>query len=292
MATNPASKFFAQPPSPVGFPKLWAQLSLSVRRFGYLLRQIVVPFELQPREIEAFPDSPADEAVKDPLVKECQWIFDQAEQRRNALEQKAQSTFSLMVFLVPLLTSVFLYIISKTTSGCMRITVLSLVVLAACFLVLGFLSAIRAVSVKTNQTLSLGAVLESDGSFKMYKESIHAKGLLYCASMNTAMNDHLAEFVRGAHTMTATALLLLLVACIPEALATLHAIPDAATQVRMAAPIEVFARAPLTTSTCSFSPQEQARIQALERRIASLEDSQSLRDRKKALNGHAKPNPR
>lgn len=65
-------------------------------------------FEVQPRDIADFPDSPSDANVSDSLVKECQWIFDQAKQRRNALEQKAQSTFSLMVFLVPLLTSVFL----------------------------------------------------------------------------------------------------------------------------------------------------------------------------------------
>ncbi|MBS1822254.1 MAG: hypothetical protein JST61_09805 [Acidobacteria bacterium] len=279
MATNPRSKFFAQPPSHIGLKKLWAHFVLFVKRFGYLLWQILMPFEVQPRDIADFPDSPSDANVGDSLVKECQWIFDQAEQRRNALEQKAQSTFSLMVFLVPLLTSAFLYIISKTASGTTRWTVLCLVCAAGCFLLLGFISAIRAVGVKTNQTLSLDAVLEDDGSFKTYKEAVHAKGLLHCASMNTAMNDHLAQFVRGAHAMTATALLLLLAASVPEALATMRPAPDTATQVKVIAPVEVFTRAPSGTSTSSPDSQEQLRIKAIEARVAALE-------RTRSKNGH------
>lgn len=150
---------------------------------------------------------------------------------------------------------------------------------AGCFLLLGFISAIRAVGVKTNQTLSLGAVLENDGSFKTYKEAVHAKGLLQCASMNTAMNDHLAQFVRGAHAMTATALLLLLAASVPEALATMRPAPDIVTQVKVIAPVEVFTRVPSEPASSSPDSQEQLRIKALEMRVATLE-------RARSKNGH------
>src|SRR5258708_24716972 len=62
-----------------------------------------------------------------------------------------------MVFLVPLLTSVFVYI-GKTASGRLRVTILVLVCAAGLFILLGFISAIRAVGVKASQTLSLSSV--------------------------------------------------------------------------------------------------------------------------------------
>jgi hypothetical protein len=97
-----------------------------------------------------------------------------------------------------------------------------LVGLSAVCLLLGFISAIRAVGVKENQTLFLDSVLTEDGQFRKYSEAFRARGLLYCASMNTAMNDHIAQFVKGAHILTAIAVLVLLAAAIPTSLVFLR----------------------------------------------------------------------
>jgi len=47
-------------------------------------------------------------------------------------------------------------------------------------------------------------------------ESVRARQwLLYCAAMNEAMNDHIAQFVKGTHILTAAAVIALVVAAIP-----------------------------------------------------------------------------
>ena len=57
--------------------------------------------------------------------------------------------------------------------------------------------------------LYIEAVLDNQGRMMEYKKRKHALGLLYCASMNTSTNDHMAQFVRGAHTLMVFAVLLL-----------------------------------------------------------------------------------
>jgi hypothetical protein len=56
--------------------------------------------------------------------------------------------------------------------------------------------------------------------------------------MNTAMNDHLAQFVKGAHTMTAAAVLVLLAAAIPTNAVFLK-LPSSPVQTRIVGPVTV-----------------------------------------------------
>jgi len=155
--------------------------------------------------------------VSEPHVKQCQWIFDQAVARRNHLEQKAQATFGLMLFLVPLLAALFVFVISKssTSHASLRLSALAISIVSSIFLVLGFLSATRAIKVRAFETLYLQSVIDESGRFKEYSAGDHARGLLYCASMNEAMNDHTAQFVKGAHIMTAAAVITAALAAIP-----------------------------------------------------------------------------
>ncbi|MGB2791882.1 MAG: hypothetical protein WBD94_04055 [Candidatus Acidiferrales bacterium] len=155
------SQFIAKPPQPVKWDwnSITKHLRQMFRRIGYIVWQIVVPFNPRPEDIAPLPDPDATREVTESHVEQCQWIFDQAEDRRVHLEQKAQSTFGLMVFLVPLLTSLFVFIISKGTTSSTLIFTLVLVGVSAVCLLLGFISAIRAVGVKENQTLFLDSVL-------------------------------------------------------------------------------------------------------------------------------------
>jgi len=224
------SQFIAKPPQPVKWDwnSITRHLRQMFRRIGYIVWQIVVPFNPRPEDIAPLPDPDATREVTESHVEQCQWIFDQAEDRRVHLEQKAQSTFGLMVFLVPLLASLFVFIISKGTTSSTLIFTLVLVGVSAVCLLLGFISAIRAVGVKENQTLFLDSVLDEDGQFRKYSDAFRARGLLYCASMNTAMNDHIAQFVKGAHILTAAAVLVLLVAAVPTSVVFLRLSPSPA----------------------------------------------------------------
>lgn len=232
------SQFVAKPPSHIGwrsFPKHFKHLWQSVK---YILWQIVVPFNPRPDEIEPFPEPDPEIAVAESHVKQCQWIFDQAETRRANLEQKAQSTFALMLFLVPLLASFFVFVIGKGTTSTTLALTLVLTTLSAVFLLLAFVSAVRAVAVKGGETLFLNSVIHESGQFRKYSEGFHARGLLYCASMNTAMNDHIAQFVKGAHVLSAASVLLLLVAAIPTSSVFLR-LPAPPTQTQIVGPVSL-----------------------------------------------------
>lgn len=229
--------FKAKPPSPVEWRSIPKHANHILRSLGYILWQIVVPFKSRPEEIAEFPDPDPAIAVSDSHVKQCQWIFDQAEQRRSHLEQKAQSTFSLMLFLVPLLASLVVFVIGKGTTSKTFAFTLTLAIVSSIFLILAFIAAVRAIAVKGGETLFLDAVIDASGQFKKYSEAYHARGLLYCASMNTAMNDHIAQFVKGAHILSAAAVLTLLVAAIPSI--ELFTVPTSPVQTEIVGPVSI-----------------------------------------------------
>jgi hypothetical protein len=185
----------------------------------WIVWQAITPFNLRPEEPQTLPDSAIE--PDETQVAQCQSIFDQAESRRTHLEQKAQWTFALIVFLVPLLASIFVFLLRDTTANAASRTLsIAFLSVSAGLLLLGFISAVRAVSVQAREMLFLAAVVDpKDGQFRKYNKSFHARGLLYCAAMNTAMNDHIAQFVKGAHILTVAAVIVLPAAAIPAGMA-------------------------------------------------------------------------
>ncbi len=231
-------QFIAKPPQAVKWRALPQHLTLTFRRLGRILWQIVVPFNYRPEEIDQFPEPHPALKVTEQHVKQCQWIFDQAEARRVQLEQKAQSTFALMVFLVPLIASLFVFILSRASASGVLPYMLISAGISVIFLLLAFIAAIRAVGVKETQSLFLSSVIHEGGQFRQYNEAFHAYGLIYCASMNTAMNDHIAQFVKGAHILTAAALLGLLTTSVPAAVTLVHS-PAAPAQTAVVGTVAV-----------------------------------------------------
>ena len=265
------NRFFAEPPKAVGWRSSPRHLFHLVKSIAIQVWQVFVPFEAEPETIPDFPEITQGINNGEATVKQCQWIFDQAEQRRNQLEQKAQSTFSLMVFLVPILSSVFIYVVSKAKTGFFREVVIGLIFLAGLFVLLGFISAIRAIGVKSNQTLSLDLVIDSNGAFLPYDEVRHAKGLLYCASINTAKNDHLAQFVRGTHSMTAIAVLFVILAAIPSSFTVATQTDDIA-RTTIVGTVVVSPASPQSNQvTQDENAKLSERIRVLESRVALIE---------------------
>jgi hypothetical protein len=232
-------RFIAEPPRSIKPGSLTKHLSQMFLRVRLIVWQILAPFHSRPEEIDPFPEPTAE--VTDSHVEQCQWMFDQAEKRRLHLEQKAQSTFGLMVFLVPLLASLFVFIISRASATgpmWLKVAIIALLIVSTGLLLLGFISAVRAVSVKAFETLFLDSVIDKNGQFREYKRAFRARGLLYCAAMNEAMNDHLAQFVKGAHFLTAAAVSALVIAAVPTSFmfSNLTASP---TQTKIVGPMDV-----------------------------------------------------
>jgi len=231
-------RFIADPPQPISWPSRGRHFRHLVACFGWIVWQIVTPFKSRPEEIEGFPDSAAK--VTEPQLKQCQWIFDQAAARRVHLEQKAQSTFGLMLFLVPLLASLFVFVTSKSPSShaTVRLVTLLLAGISAIFLFLGFIAASRAIGVKALETLFLNSVIDDTGQFRDYTEAFHARGLLYCAAMNEGLNDHIAQFVKGAHVLTAAAVIAIILAAVPASY-VFSGLPASQAETRIAGPVNI-----------------------------------------------------
>jgi hypothetical protein len=229
------SQFTAKPPLPAwkgSYGGLKNHAGRLLRSFGWILWQTIIPFNYRPEEPQTLPESTGE--IEDAQIDLCQAIFDQAETRRTHLEQKAQWTFALIVFLVPLLASIFIFLFRDApadTTG--RILAVAFVFISGGLLLLGFISVVRAISVQARETLFLPALIDPQtGQFRSYSKSFQARGLLYCAAMNTAMNDHIAQFVRGAHILTAGAVITLLAAAVPAGIAfSNHASSPARTTV-------------------------------------------------------------
>ena len=210
------SRFIADPPLPITLGSLAKHLRRMLVSFGWIVWHVITPFKSQPESVDELPE-PAVK-VTESQVKQCQWIFDQAAGRLVHLEQKAQSTFGLMLFLVPLMSSLFVFVISKPpgSHASLRVIAIAIIGLSAVLLFLGFIAAVRGISVKAIETLFVHSVLDDAGQFREYKEEFHARGLLYCAAMNEAMNDLIAQFVKGAHVLTAASVIAFVVAAVPS----------------------------------------------------------------------------
>jgi hypothetical protein len=208
----------ARPPLVLGRGKNKSLKNQLKRIAGGLWRvfwQAFVPFNPQPEPPED-PPRPRFE-IPEAQLEQCKKIFDEVETSRNFLEGKARSTFSVVTFLAPLVATFFVFIFGRTTPGTIgRMVAIAFAGVSFVSLLLGFLSIARAVSVQPREILSLGAILDfGTGAFRSYNKALHARGLLYCASVNQAMNDHIAQFVKGAHILTAISVVALVAAALP-----------------------------------------------------------------------------
>lgn len=273
--------YIAEPPQPIRRHELKRHLGHVLVSLRFVIWQIFVPFRSSPEEVPAIPE-PQNE-IDDKQIDQCQLLFDQAEKRRAYLEQKAQSTFGLMTFLVPLLASLFVFLISKTAgvSTMSRFLVLALLTVAAALLLLGFVSAVRAVAVKGNQALYLLSVVDETGQVRKFDKIFRLRGLLWCTSMNEAMNDHLAQFVKGAHLLTAGAVIIVTFAAIPAAIMLNH-LSAGPTETKIVRTVDVASgeltslRAELATvrselGALAKGKVSQEQILALQNRVAKLE---------------------
>ncbi len=213
------SPFFAGPPK-VSLKSPAKRLWKIACGFAVIVVQPLLPFS------KAQPPKPIPTPKRDidaEQVRQCQWIFEQTEDRYVQLERKAQWTFALMLFLAPILTSIFLFFFQHTPlSTESDIVALVLTIVSAGLLLLAFISIVRVILVKERETLFIGSVIgPDDGKFHQYDKAFHASGLLYCAAVNTALDDHNAQFVKGAQLLTAVAVVVLLIAAVPGSTALL-----------------------------------------------------------------------
>lgn len=212
--------YIARPPMPLGKGSqgpLRAQLRRIANDLWLMFRYTITPSNPMPDKPE---DPPAAAAVSKDQLQQCQKLFDEVEATRNFLEAKARATFSIIAFLVPLTASVFGFLLNRATAQSNILLFAEIFVgLSVVLMILAFISIARAVSVQQRETLGLRAIINFDEhKFRRWNSAFRAGGLLYCASMNQAMNGHIAQLVKGAHVFTTIAVLALIIAAVPSGL--------------------------------------------------------------------------
>ena len=205
-------KFMAlavQPAWPCGAKQVIMVIYAPISGFFKAILYALTPFESIPKEAEdAFPEQTND--IPDAQLMLCQSILDECKERREFIEQKGRWLFTIVSFLMPgiIVIMAFLFQGSTLESGQYAIT-LSVLGISAFLLVLSFVSILRAMAIRPIEVLHLYSVInKEDGTFLPYNRPRHAQGLLHCATMNTASNDHIAQFVKGAHILMTVAVIL------------------------------------------------------------------------------------
>jgi hypothetical protein len=202
--------FIAGPPRVLGRGSgapLRGQLKRIAGDFCRILWQPLVPFNPRPDPPQDPPDSTT--AIGDPQLAQCKAFYEGTETDRSFLEDKARSTFSIITFLVPLLTTALVYLFAHTSEHTTSRTVASVFIsISFFFLIWAFISIVRAVSVQIRENLGMDSIIDVKAkTWRPYSSVFEARGLLYCGSVNAAMNGHIAEFVKGAHVLTALAVI-------------------------------------------------------------------------------------
>ncbi|WP_428673342.1 OmpA family protein [Reyranella sp.] len=241
---------------------------------GALLRlswNTLIPFERTPGEPQSLP-SP-ESAVDEKSIEQCLWIYEQVETTRDDLEKKAQSTFSVIAVLVPLIGSIFLFLVKETSpfvSDRFMASVTYALGICGVLLLMGFISAIRAASVKQREILYVGAVVDPEnGYFRKYDESFHARGLIYCAIKNAAMNGHIAQLVKGAQILTSIAVVsLFLVTIFVGSVLSAHRPPPPST--RISGPVDLSV-ASVSALKDTHAGQSDSYLPGMERKLAEIE---------------------
>ena len=222
----PHASYIAQPPGRIpifskeGAKSLWGYMKL----LGFIVVQPLLPFRPAPTA-PLDPPEPSME-VDEKQLAQCVKIAEREEATRKYLEEKARSTFGMTSFVAPLLFAVLIFLLGRTGNSAWNIWAFAFGGLALLLLILSFLSVLRAQAVQERQELFLQSVIdEKRKDFRKYDAGFYARGLLWCASVNTAMNGLIAQFVRGAQILTGLTAIATVLAAIPAAF--LFSIPSA-----------------------------------------------------------------
>jgi hypothetical protein len=113
--------------------------------------------------------------------------------------------------------------------------------------VLAFIAAMRATGIRTFHSLHLGTVIDEEKrTIKAFDPNIFGRGLLWCAAVNAAVHDHIADFVRASQLFLVWAVILLLISATPVMFALVPKPP--VQEIKGAVQIESGALQQLSTS--------------------------------------------
>lgn len=205
--------YVTQPPAPVtNLPGVWKLFVVWRHDFLGAFRHLLATYS-EPN----VSNPPVQESVDEEIVENCRRIYERSLSSRQAVEEKAKTTFGIVSTLWPILSAGLIFLLAHPQKeGGAWIGAVALLILAIVFLTIAFFWTSRTTAVKQVQALGIESVLDRD-AFRKYSASFDACGLIYCASWNDAMNARYAQFVRYARAMIVSGVLFTVFASMPLA---------------------------------------------------------------------------
>jgi len=149
----------------------------------------------------------------------CRLIYDGEEHRREKIEEKSIAALSVAALLTPLIVSAVVYLTSSSRFvASEQKVVLVIYSLSFLSLLVAFIASVRATGIRAQSTLHIHSVIDPNTkAVKEYTPDYFGRGLLFCASTNAAVNDHIADFVRAAQVFLTLAVFFLVIGAVPLA---------------------------------------------------------------------------
>lgn len=152
----------------------------------------------------------------------CKLVYETEEARQEKLERKSTATISLVAAITPFIVAAMVYI--RTSAGLSyggRVATFVLSIFAFIPLLLAFIASLRATGIRAYQYLHIPAVIDTQrDTIRPFSVDFFGRGLLWCASVNGSLNNHIADFVRAAHVFLVVSVILLLASAFPTLLTT------------------------------------------------------------------------
>jgi hypothetical protein len=213
------SDFIAAPPKKIPYKDVLTlkYLQKILNRFLYLVTLIINVYDAKPLDPTSFTSANPAGEIKENQLKLCQSIYDETKERDEKLGQKSAFMLSSIAILIPLTVSALFYTRTVATiNPALQKIITVLVTFSIIFIFFGFIAAFRALSIRSYDTLYIQSIIDVPQRVVVnYSVDKHARGLLWCATKITAMNDQKADFVRASQLFIALSMIFLLISSMP-----------------------------------------------------------------------------
>ena len=213
MSQDPQLEYLGSKPQRLPYTKLLSAAYLKILLWKSLhsLRQPFLLFNSIPINPKDLPDPGPGASLSEEHLDFAKKSEMEANKRHEILEQKADKILGVLVFVTPLYLSVVTYVLHLTDKTSV-LTVVLFSLTGAC-VIAGFVAALRAAAIRYHQKLGIGAIFDaSTGTWLPLPREKMVRGLMYCATWNEAINDHVADFVNAARLYAAIAMVSLVCA--------------------------------------------------------------------------------
>lgn len=206
--------FLAEPPRRltycqiVKFKTIWKL----AKKIWYFTCLTVTPFEPRVVSPSGFDDGPYGD-ISQGQLSVCKSIYDEANDRITKIDQKATAMLSAIAVFIPLMISALVLL---RTSSEVHVFFFVTGIISVISLTMAFVAVYRALSIRGFESMFLNVIVDKDTKkVKDISKGDYGKGLLYCASVNQALNDHRADFVRASQTLSMIAVFFLALSATP-----------------------------------------------------------------------------